>query len=69
MTTISLEIEDSKVNIVLNLIKNLRKDIIKKYHISNDTFEIKDFTNINKSALKNIWDNDEDEVYNKYLKV
>jgi len=69
MTTISLEIEDSKVNIVLNLIKNLRKDIIKKYHISNDTFEIKDFTNINKSALKNIWDNDEDEVYDKYLKV
>jgi len=69
MTTISLEIEDSKVNIVLNLIKNLRKDIIKKYHISNDTFEIKDFTNINKSALNNIWDNDEDEVYDKYLKV
>jgi hypothetical protein len=33
MQTIKLEIEDSKVDIVLNIIENLKSDVISKYEI------------------------------------
>jgi len=67
MQTIKLEIEDSKVDIVLNIIENLKDNIIAKYEIINDQQESKDFINISKKPLETIWDNDEDSIYDKFL--
>ena len=69
MQTIKLEIEDSKLNIVLNIIQNLKDDVITKYEIINENKEQKDFINISQSSLEKIWDNKEDSVYDKYLEV
>ncbi len=69
MQTIKLEIEDSKLNIVLNIIQNLKDDVITKYEIINENREQKDFINISQISLGKIWDNNEDSVYDKYLKV
>ena len=69
MQTIKLEIEDSKVNIVLNIIQNLKDDVIAKYEIINENREQKDFINISQSSLEKIWDNNKDSVYDKYLEV
>ena len=69
MQTIKLEIEDSKLNIVLNIIQNLKDDVITKYEIINENREQKDFINISQPSLEKIWDNKEDSVYDKYLEV
>ena len=42
MQTIKLEIEDSKVDIVLNIIQNLKDNIITKYEIVSEIKEHKD---------------------------
>jgi len=69
MQTLRLEVEDSKIDIVLNIIKNLKDDVVSKYEIvSNDTEE-KDFINISQKSLESVWNNEEDSVYDKYLKV
>lgn len=67
MQTIRLEIEDSKVDIVLNIIQNLKDNIITKYEIVNNQKESKDFMNISEKSLETIWDNQEDSVYDKFL--
>ncbi len=36
MQTIKLKIEDSKLNIVLNIIQNLKDDVITKHEIINE---------------------------------
>jgi hypothetical protein len=69
MQTLKLEIEDSKLDIVLNIINNLKDDIIKRYVIINESQEDKDFINISQHHLEKIWDNQEDNIYDKYLKV
>ncbi len=69
MQTIKLEIEDSKLSIVLNIIQNLKEDVISKYEIVNENKEQKDFINVSHTALEKIWDNKEDSVYDQYLKV
>ncbi len=69
MQTLKLEIEDSKLNIVLNIIQNLKDDVIAKYEVINENREQKDFINISQSSLEKIWDNNEDSVYDKYLEV
>ncbi len=67
MQTIKLEIEDSKVDVVLNIIKNLKDDVINKYEIINEQKESKDFINISQKSLEQVWDNQEDSVYDKFL--
>jgi len=67
MQTIKLEIEDSKVDVVLNIIQNLKDNIITKYEIVNEQKESKDFLNISQKPLEKIWDNKEDSVYDKFL--
>lgn len=67
MQTIKLEIEDSKVDVVLNIIQNLKDNIITRYEIINDQKESKDFTSISEKALETVWDNKEDSVYDKFL--
>ena len=67
MHTIRLEIEDSKVDIVLNIIKSLKEDVITRYEVIADKKESKDFINISQQSLEKIWDNEEDSVYDKFL--
>lgn len=67
MQTIKLEIEDSKLDIVLNIIKNLKDDVITKCEIVNEKKEMKDFMNISQKSLEKAWDNSEDSVYDKFL--
>ena len=69
MQTIKLEIEDSKLDIVLNIIQNLKDNVITKYEIINENREQKEFINISQTSLEKIWDNNEDAVYDKYLEV
>jgi len=67
MQTIKLEIEDSKVDIVLNVIENLKSNIILKYEIINQNSEQKDFAKISNQSFSKIWDNKEDSVYDRFL--
>jgi len=69
MRTLKLEIEDSKLDIVLNIIQNLKDDVVKKYEVINEDKDQKDFIEISQKSLKKIWDNQEDSVYDKYLEV
>jgi len=67
MQTIRLEIEDSKLDIVLNIINSLKEDVVTRYEVITDKKESKDFINISQQSLENIWDNEEDNVYDKFL--
>ena len=67
MITIKLEVEDSKLDIVLNIVKNLKEDIVSKYEVINDSIDNKDYNRISESSLTKIWDNSEDSIYDKYL--
>ena len=67
MQIIKLEIEDSKVDVVLNIIQNLKDNIITKYEIVNDHIENKDFIKLSQNSFETIWDNDEDGIYDKFL--
>ena len=69
MHTLKLEIEDSKLDIILNIINNLKDDVITRYEIINENREQKDFINISQKSLSKVWDNEEDSVYDKYLKA
>jgi len=69
MQTLKLEIEDSKLDIILNIINNLKDDVITRYEIINENREQKDFINISQKSLSKVWDNEEDSVYDQYLKV
>jgi len=67
MQTIKLEIEDSKVDVVLNIIQNLKDNIITRYEIINNQKESQDFMSISEKSLEKIWDNKEDSIYDKFL--
>jgi len=54
MQTLRLEVEDSKLDVVLNIIKNLKDNIITKYEIINNDIEQKDFINISQTSLESI---------------
>lgn len=67
MQTIKLEVEESKVDLVLNIIQNLKEGIINKYEIVDENKNSRDFISISDKSLKKIWDNQEDSVYDKLL--
>ena len=67
MQIIKLEIDDSKVDIVLNIIQNLKDNVINKYEVINEKKENREFMNISQKSLEKIWDNEEDSVYDKFL--
>ena len=67
MQTLRLEIEDSKLDIVLNIIQNLKDNIVSKCEVINNNVEQKDFIMISEKSFKNIWDNKEDAIYDKFL--
>jgi len=68
MQTIKLEIDDAKVEVVLNIIHSLKDDIIRKYEIVEEKEE-KVFQKLSEPVLKEIWDNREDSIYDRYLNV
>jgi len=59
MQTIKLEVEDSKLETVLNIIQNLKESLITKYEISNDGQEFSE----------DIVNNSEDSIYDKFLQI
>ena len=67
MKTIKLEIEDSKLDIVLNIIQSLKEDIVSKYEVINTSIDKKEYQRLSEESLRKIWDNKEDSVYDKYL--
>ena len=67
MATLQLEIEDSKLEVVLNIINSLKDDIVKKYEVKSDVNEQNHFISISHNSLEKIWNNEEDSVYDKYL--
>jgi hypothetical protein len=69
MSTIKLEIDDSKVDIVLNIIKNLKSGVIKKYELIRNDKTQKDFMEASQESLEKVWDNNEDSLYDRYLEV
>lgn len=69
MQTLKLEIEDSKIDIVLTIIKNLKNDIVKSYEIIGQSNETKEFGKLSEKSLNNVWDNAEDSEYDRFLKV
>lgn len=69
MQTIKLDVEDSKVDTVLNIIQNLKGNIITRYEVVSDQKESRDFMNISQKSFEKIWDNDEDSVYDEFLKI
>jgi len=69
MQTIRLEVEDSKLDVVLTIIKNLKDNVIKKYEIIGQVEEIKQFNALSQPKLNSVWDNLEDSDYDRFLKV
>jgi hypothetical protein len=62
-----IEVEDNKLDVLLNVIKSLKTDIVKSYQVKNDEYLSKDFMQISNSSLEKIWDNKEDSVYDKFI--
>lgn len=69
MSTIKIEVEDSKVELVLALIKNLKENVVSSYEVVNDTRDQKDFIQLSQKSLEKTWDNSEDSDYDRFLKV
>ena len=69
MQTIKLDVDDKKLDDVINIIKNLKDNVVIKYEVLSEKNEQKDFISISNNSLEDIWDNEEDSEYDKFLKV
>lgn len=69
MQTIRLEVEDSKLDVILTIIKNLKDNVIQKYEVIGQSDEIKQFNALSNPALNRVWDNAEDSEYDRFLNV
>lgn len=67
MQTIKIEVDDSKADIILNIISNLKSNIITSYEIINESSSQREFQRLSESEFLNIWDNKEDAIYDKFL--
>ncbi|MDX9813708.1 MAG: hypothetical protein WC144_04870 [Sulfurimonas sp.] len=67
MQTITLKVEDSKLVTVLNILDNLKENLIAKYEVGLSKKELEDFQKLANKSFEDIWDNSEDEIYDKYL--
>jgi len=67
MQVLKLEVEDSKLDVILTIINNLQDNIIRKYEIVNTDKEQKEFTKLFIPSLDKVWDNKEDSIYDKFL--
>lgn len=69
MQTITLKVEDSKLATVLNILDNLKENLITKYEVGLSKKELEDFQKLANKSFEDIWNNSEDEIYDKYLTV
>jgi hypothetical protein len=69
MQTIRLEVEDSKLEIILTIIKNLKDNVVQKYEVIGQSDETKQFNALSHPVLNSVWDNVEDSEYDRFLKV
>jgi hypothetical protein len=67
MHTIKLKVEDTKLDIVLTILENIKKDVITDYTVVESTKENKEFIKASEKSLESIWDNSEDSVYDTFL--
>ncbi len=68
MQTVIIDVKDNKLDVILTIIKNLKDDVIESYYIDSKKLENSDFMRLSNTALEKIWDNQEDSVYDKFLK-
>ena len=68
MHTLTIDVKDNKLDVILTIIKNLKDDVIERYHVDSKEEENRDFMKLSHAAFENVWDNEEDSVYDKYLK-
>jgi|688.fasta_scaffold1866845_2 hypothetical protein len=69
MQTIRLEVEDSKLEIILTIIKNLKDNVIQKYEVIGQSDETRQFNTLSHPVLNSVWDNAEDSEYDRFLKI
>ncbi len=67
MKQIILQVEDNKTEILLQIIDNLKSDLIKSYLLKPLKDEKNDFNQLSDPTLTKIWDNKEDSDYDKFL--
>ncbi|PRM98819.1 hypothetical protein [Aliarcobacter cryaerophilus] len=71
MHTIKLKVGDGIYNHLMLFLKNLKTnelEIIEDKKINNTKdSEISDISKLSNKSFENIWENKEDEVYDKYL--
>ena len=68
MQTITIDVKDNKLDIILTIIKNLKDDVVESYHVDPKEEERTDFMKLSNTALEKVWDNEEDSVYDKFIK-
>ena len=71
MHTIKLQVGDGIYNHLMFFLKNLKTNELeiiedKKIHNTKDS-EISDISKLSNKSFENIWENKEDEVYDKFL--
>lgn len=70
MRTIKLKVSDSIYSHLMFFLKNLKTDgleIIEDVQKNDKDDEICDISKLSNKSFENIWENKEDEVYDKYL--
>ena len=67
MHTIKLKVEDTKLDIVLTILENIKKGVISDYAVVDDVKENKEFIKASEKSLESVWDNSEDSVYDTFL--
>ncbi|MFA6757010.1 MAG: hypothetical protein GX170_05360 [Campylobacteraceae bacterium] len=70
MRTIKLKVSDSIYSHLMFFLKNLKTDeleIIEDVQKNDKDDEIYDISKLSNKSFENIWENKEDEVYDKYL--
>ena len=68
MQTITIDVKDNKLDIILTIIKNLKDDVVESYHVDPKEQEKTDFMKLSNTSFGKVWDNQEDSVYDKFLK-
>ena len=75
MYSVLIEVKEHKIELVMKYLKELKDDAIVKYEIINDSTdrvdenEEKTLMALSDKVFEKIWDNEEDRVYDKFLKV
>ncbi|MFP4333384.1 MAG: hypothetical protein ACLFQJ_08785 [Campylobacterales bacterium] len=69
MQTVKLDVEDSKLDVVLTIIQNLKDNVVANYEVISDKKESKDFVNLSQKSFEKIWENKEDSKYDRFLKI